>query len=77
MANAAKVFPTLRYAESATEAIKGAEAVLHLTEWPEFRELDPTEIGELVANKLVIDGRNVLDRDATARPGGPTSPRRP
>ncbi|HLS44780.1 MAG TPA: UDP-glucose/GDP-mannose dehydrogenase family protein [Ornithinicoccus sp.] len=69
MANAAKVFPTLRYAESATEAIKGAEAVLHLTEWPEFRELDPTEIGELVANKLVIDGRNVLDRDGYRQAG--------
>ncbi|NLG22970.1 MAG: UDP-glucose/GDP-mannose dehydrogenase family protein [Actinomycetales bacterium] len=64
MPNAAKVFPTLNYAETAAGAIQDAEAVLHLTEWPEFRDLDPAEIGELVANKLVIDGRNLLDRDA-------------
>ncbi|QDO87100.1 UDP-glucose/GDP-mannose dehydrogenase family protein [Ornithinimicrobium ciconiae] len=64
MANAAAIFPTLRYAESASAAITGAEAVLHLTEWPEFRELDPVTAGELVATRLVIDGRNLLDRDA-------------
>ena len=64
MDNAAQVFPTLEYADSATGAIQGAEAVLHLTEWPEFRELDPAAIGDQVANKLVIDGRNLLDRDA-------------
>ncbi|MCK0114300.1 UDP-glucose/GDP-mannose dehydrogenase family protein [Ornithinimicrobium sp. F0845] len=69
MPNATKIFPTLNYADSATEAIQDAEAVLHLTEWPEFRELDPTQVGELVANKLVIDGRNLLDREAYRQAG--------
>jgi UDPglucose 6-dehydrogenase len=69
MDNAALVFPTLRYAESATDAITGAEVLLHLTEWPEFRALDPEVIGELVDTKLVIDGRNVLDRDAYRQAG--------
>ena len=64
MDNAAKIFPTLQYADSATAAIQDAEAVLHLTEWPEFRELDPTVIGDAVARKLIIDGRNLLDREA-------------
>jgi UDPglucose 6-dehydrogenase len=64
MANAAKVFPTLAYADSVTEAVEGAEAVLHLTEWSEFRDLDPVVLGREVARKLVIDGRNCLDRDA-------------
>ena len=44
MENARKVRPTLRYAASATEACEGAHAVLHLTEWPEFRELDPAAL---------------------------------
>ena len=64
MGNAAKVFPTLGYADSVTEAVEGADAVLHLTEWSEFRDLDPVALGEKVARKLVIDGRNCLDRDA-------------
>ncbi|WP_256838909.1 UDP-glucose dehydrogenase family protein [Ornithinimicrobium faecis] len=69
MPNAARIFPTLNYADSATEAIADAEAVLHLTEWPEFRELDPAVIGADVANKLMIDGRNLLDRDAYRQAG--------
>ena len=69
MPNAARIFPTLNYADSAAEAIADTEAVLHLTEWPEFRELDPAELGELVANTLIIDGRNLLDREAYRQAG--------
>ncbi len=61
MPNAAKVFPTLHYADSVVEAVTGAEVVLHLTEWQEFRDLDPTELGEHVDTPLIIDGRNALD----------------
>ncbi len=39
------------------QAMRGAEVVLHLTEWPEFRQLDPEQLGELVASKIIIDGR--------------------
>ena len=39
------------------QALRGAEVVLHLTEWPEFRQLDPERLGELVASKIIIDGR--------------------
>ena len=42
----------------------GADAVLVLTEWREFRELDPERVGELVARRVVLDGRNALDREA-------------
>jgi UDPglucose 6-dehydrogenase len=38
--------------------------VLHLTEWAEFREIDPRELGEIVRNRYVIDGRNCLDAQA-------------
>ncbi|MGI8947361.1 MAG: UDP binding domain-containing protein, partial [Ornithinimicrobium sp.] len=64
MPNAAKVFPTLHYAESVLDAMAGAEVVLHLTEWREFRDLDPAELGKHVDRRLIIDGRNALDRAA-------------
>lgn len=61
MENARKVFPTLGYAESAQEALSGAELVILATEWQEFRDLDPKAVAELVARTHIIDGRNVLD----------------
>lgn len=42
---------------SVAEAVTGADIVLHLTEWPEFRQLDPEALGRLVRTKIVIDGR--------------------
>ena len=42
---------------SVEEAVTGAEIVLHLTEWPEFRYLDPETLGALAKNKIIIDGR--------------------
>jgi UDPglucose 6-dehydrogenase len=61
MDNARKLFPTLGYAPTALDAVRGADLVLHLTEWREFRELDPAELGEVARRKHVIDGRNALD----------------
>ena len=54
-------FPTLQYAASALEAAGDADLVLHLTEWPEFRTVDPAALGDVVRRKQVIDARNVLD----------------
>ncbi|MFF1565070.1 UDP-glucose dehydrogenase family protein [Streptomyces sp. NPDC058293] len=61
MDNARRLFPTLGYAESAEAAVRGADVVLHLTEWREFRELDPAALGELAGMRLILDGRNALD----------------
>ncbi|MEV5485430.1 MULTISPECIES: UDP-glucose dehydrogenase family protein [Streptomyces] len=61
MENAQRVFPTLRYADTALDAVRGADVVLHLTEWREFRELDPASLGEVVAERHILDGRNALD----------------
>lgn len=63
MGNAARVFPTLDYADSLEGALRSAELVILATEWAEFKELDPSRAGELVAAKRIIDGRNVLDPD--------------
>ncbi|MFI7242955.1 UDP-glucose dehydrogenase family protein [Streptomyces qinglanensis] len=61
MENARAVFPTLGYADSALDAAHGADVVLHLTEWPEFKELDPAALGDVVASRHLLDGRNTLD----------------
>jgi UDPglucose 6-dehydrogenase len=61
---AKKRFPTLNYSENIEEALKGADLVLHLTEWKVYRELDPAKMKSLVASPIIIDGRNALDREA-------------
>lgn len=61
MDNARRIFPTLGYADSAEEAVRGADVVLHLTEWREFRELDPEVLGAVVGRRVLLDGRNALD----------------
>jgi UDPglucose 6-dehydrogenase len=59
-----------RIARSALEAVDGADAVVLVTEWPEFRELDWTgEVKSRMRVPLVVDGRNFLDRDALAAAG--------
>ena len=60
---ARKRFPKLNYSESITECVKEADLILHLTEWKQYRELDPLLLGQLVKNKSIIDGRNALDRE--------------
>jgi UDPglucose 6-dehydrogenase len=67
--NARAVFPTLAYAPSALEAVRQADAVLHLTEWREFRELDPAVLGEAVTERRMLDGRNTLDPELWRKDG--------
>jgi len=59
---ARKRFPTLKFAEVVNEAVKDADLILHLTEWKEYRQIDPAVLGSLVKSKIIIDGRNMLDR---------------
>ena len=59
--NAAKRFPTLQYEHDLESALKGADLVLLLTEWQEYRGLDPESTAGLVRNCAILDGRNVLD----------------
>lgn len=71
--NAAARFPRLHYAGDLTEAVTGADLVLLLTEWAEFRNLTPGDLDSLVACRLIIDGRNVLDAAAWERAGWHTA----
>ena len=61
--NARLRFPELEYSDDIDETLRGADMVLHLTEWPEYRELDPGQTRDLVRGARLIDGRNVLDAD--------------
>jgi UDPglucose 6-dehydrogenase len=59
--NARRDYPHLAYADSAVDAARDADIVLHLTEWREFRELDPAVLSTVVARRNIVDGRNALD----------------
>jgi UDPglucose 6-dehydrogenase len=61
--NARRAWPHLDYADTPEEAAQGADAVLVLTEWQQYRQLDPVAFGRIVRAKRVLDGRNALDRD--------------
>jgi UDPglucose 6-dehydrogenase len=61
MDNARRRFPDLAYAASAPEAATGADVVLHLTEWREFRDMDPAALTPVVRERRIVDGRNALD----------------
>jgi UDPglucose 6-dehydrogenase len=64
MTNAARVRPDLRYADSVHEAAEGADLVLHLTEWADYRAIDPEDLRAIVANPVLIDARCTLDSAA-------------
>jgi UDPglucose 6-dehydrogenase len=59
--NAALRFPELHYAESTHAALRRADAVLLLTEWHDYVDLDPYDVATIVSSTKVLDGRNVLD----------------
>ena len=62
MENSQRFFPTLTYGTSVEEACDSADAVLVLTEWREFVDLEPDSLAELVRSRVIVDGRNCLDR---------------
>jgi UDPglucose 6-dehydrogenase len=59
--NARAAFPTLDYAVDAAKACEGADVVLHLTEWKQYRELDPAALAAVVNVPRLLDARNALD----------------
>jgi len=59
--NARRAYPTLTYESDLPSALDAADLVLLLTEWREYRDLDPHEIRALVKTPHIIDARNVLD----------------
>jgi UDPglucose 6-dehydrogenase len=56
-------------ADDALSAVRGADAVVLVTEWPEYRELGYGELFEAMAGDVLVDGRNALDGAAAAAAG--------
>lgn len=68
IANSRRLHPQLVYG-STDEALEGADAVVVVTEWNEYRTLDPSAVAELVSGRIVVDGRNCLDAAAWRQAG--------
>ncbi len=64
-----ELLPNVEMARSALDALEGADAAVLVTEWPEFAELDWSEVAKRMANPLIVDGRNFLDPDAVRAAG--------
>ncbi|WP_296197309.1 UDP-glucose/GDP-mannose dehydrogenase family protein [uncultured Microbacterium sp.] len=63
--NARRIHPQLNYVEDRDEALRGADAVILVTEWDEYRrELSPEHASSLAAGHVIVDGRNGLDAAA-------------
>jgi UDPglucose 6-dehydrogenase len=73
MPNTQKVFPALTeqltYCSSPYEAAQGAQALLLLTEWEEFRQLDLQRVRDLMEVPILVDGRNLFDPDTVRKAG--------
>jgi UDPglucose 6-dehydrogenase len=61
MSEAAKVLPGISYAEDEYEAVKGADALVFVTEWNQFRALDMGRIRDLMRSPKIADLRNIYD----------------
>jgi UDPglucose 6-dehydrogenase len=68
---ARKLISGVRFEPSSLDAVTGADAVVLVTEWPEFGELDLAEVASRMRGRLLVDGRNFLDPH-TAREAGLT-----
>ena len=61
MAEAGKLMPGIRFAKTAYEAVTGADVLVVITEWHEFRGLDPRRIKEAMRQPRIVDLRNIFN----------------
>ena len=66
---ARKLMGGVEFAATAIDAARGADAIVIVTEWPEFAELDWQALAGVMAGRVVIDGRNFLDPQTLAAAG--------
>jgi len=69
MDKAKRELPEVRYCENAYDACDGADAILLLTEWDDFRSLDWDKIAEKIVHPVVFDGRNMFSPEELASKG--------
>jgi UDPglucose 6-dehydrogenase len=69
MDNAKKIVPDLDYCDSAYEAATGADAIVLVTEWKEFKFLDLDRLKGLMTSPVIFDGRNMLNTERVRSKG--------
>jgi UDPglucose 6-dehydrogenase len=69
MEKAKAILPGITYCADPYEAAEGADAILVVTEWDEFRKMDWSRLATIVERPLIIDGRNTLAREEVAANG--------
>ncbi|GAB4467861.1 MAG: nucleotide sugar dehydrogenase [Armatimonadaceae bacterium] len=69
MENAKRTFPDLNYAKNAFDAAQDADAVVVVTEWNEFRQINLEKLKEAMKGNIVFDGRNLYDPEKMKRFG--------
>lgn len=62
-------YPWIEITTSPLDVCDGADVLAVLTEWKEFALIDANEIGKRLSEKMVVDGRNILDRESWQRAG--------
>ena len=55
------IFPQVHFCPNPHDVARDADALLILTEWPEFRQLDWKRVYDAMSRPLIVDGRNLLD----------------
>jgi UDPglucose 6-dehydrogenase len=69
MEQAERVLPAIEYAARAQQVAEGADALVIVTEWEEFRGLDLDRIAKTMRGRVLVDLRNVYERDEAERAG--------
>ena len=69
MDNMRQLFPHITYCDSTLQALQDADAVLIMTEWNEFKNIDIAKLTSLVKNRVIIDTRNILDTSELKKHG--------
>ncbi|MGI8310837.1 UDP-glucose dehydrogenase family protein [Saccharopolyspora hattusasensis] len=60
-AQARRACPQLDHGESLLHVCREADLLVHLTDWPQFRDVDPAAVAEVVRARRIVDARNSLD----------------
>ena len=63
MDNAKKILPKIKYAKDVYSAIKDQDALLLVTEWPQFSQIDLARAKKLLRQPIIVDGRNLFSKD--------------
>ena len=59
MQHAKKIVPTVTYCDDAYACANGADALVIVTEWEQFRALDVTRLGKIMTRQIIVDLRNI------------------